>query len=216
MKGSLKYHLSSGVILAGLSFGVQAGLTCPQETGLKITLSVHNEALIKSETLVEAKQEVTRIYRNIGVETVWLDRPSPTETKRNSLRQEGPNIVLIIVAHPMAEFAADDKRSLGISPGAGRIRSLAYVFYDRVEDVSRTQIVAASERKVMRWATTAQILGYAMAHEIAHLLGLSHSRSGIMRDGWRLNDLLDAAYGVLGFTPEQAAEIRMEVRIRKQ
>jgi hypothetical protein len=215
MKGSLKYHLTSGVILAGLSFSVQTGLAGPQETGLKITLSVHNDAPIKSEMLVGAKQEVTRIYRKIGVEAVWLDRPSPTETPQDSFRQEGPDIVLIIVAHPMAEAAAANKRSLGMSPGAGRIRNLAYVFYDKVEDLYRTQTAAVAARKVHRWATTAQILGYAMAHETGHLLGLSHSSIGIMREGWRWNDLLDAAYGDLGFTPQQAAEIRMEVRIRK-
>ena len=209
MKGSLKYHLSSGVILAGLSFNVQSGLACTQETGLKITLSVHNYAPIKPETLVGAQQEVTRIYRKIGVETVWLDRPSPEETNReNSLPPEGrPDFVVIIVAHPMPEAAAANRRSLGMSPGAGRTRNLAYVFYDKVEDLSRTQIAAVAQRKVDRWATTAQILGYAMAHEIGHLHGLSHSRSGIMREGWQWNDLLDAAYGSLGFTPQQAAEI---------
>src|SRR5262249_10515661 len=168
---------------------VQTGLAGPQESDLKITLSVHNYAPIESETLIRVEQEVTRIYRKIGVKTV--------------------DIVLIIVAHPMTELGAQSD-SLGLTPGAGSKRDLAYVFHDRVEALYRKQIVAAAQRKVQRWATTAQILGYAMAHEIGHLLGLSHSPIGIMREGWRWTDLLAAAYGSLNFTLQQASAIRME------
>jgi predicted Zn-dependent protease len=215
MNRSLKNHLSLGVTLAGLFSCVQTGLAGPEEPGLKITLSVHNYASIEPETLIRAEQEVTRIYREIAVETVWLTQELPTERKQeNSLRQQKPDIVLNIVAHPMAESAVQSN-SLGMSPGTGRNRHLTYVFYDRVEALFRKQIAAAARGRVPRWATTAQILGYAIAHEIGHLLGLSHSPTGIMRNGWRWDDLLNAAYGELGFTPQQAAVIRMELRIRE-
>jgi hypothetical protein len=204
MNRSFKPYLSLSVMLAGLGSFVQTGLAGPQETDLKITVSIHNYAPIDSETLIRAEQEVTRIYRNIGVKTVWLAQPT----------QERPDIVLTIVAHPMAEVGAQSN-SLGLAPGAGSKRDLAYVFYDRVEAIYRKQIVAAAEHKVHRWATTAQILGYAMAHEVGHLLGLSHSPTGIMRKGWRWNDLLAAAYGSLNFSLQQASAIRMEVRIRE-
>src|SRR5262245_4826564 len=215
MKKSINHCLRSGVILAGLSTIVQTSLAGSQETGLKITLRIHNYAPVESEVLIQAEQEVTRIYRKIGVETAWLDQQLPTETKQeNSPRQPSPDIVLTILAHAMAE-AAGDRSSLGISPGAGRNRRLSYVFQDRVEDLSRNQIAAAARDRMSRWATRTQILGCAMAHEIGHLLGLSHSRVGIMRSGWRWNDLLEAAYGNLTFTPEQALVIRMEVGIRE-
>jgi len=204
MNRSLKPYLSLGVILAGLCSIVQTGLAGAEEQDLKITLSIHNYAGIESETLIRAEQEVTRIYRDIGVKTVWLVQPL----------QAKPDIVLTIVAHPMAEVAAN-RNSLGLAPGAGSKRNLAYVFYDRFEALYRTQIVAAAHDKVHRWATTAQILGYAMAHEIGHLLGLSHSSIGIMREGWRWNDLLDAAYGDLRFTLQQASAMRAGVRARE-
>src|SRR5207237_10520367 len=91
------------------------------------------------------------------------------------------------------------------------------VYYDRVENLYRKQIARTAQRKTARPATTAQILGYAMAHEIGHLLGLdAHVDFGIMRAVWSPTDLLNLAYGDLAFTPQQAAVIRFEVELRQQ
>jgi plasmid stabilization system protein ParE len=205
MKRSLRQYSRLGVISAGLSLIVQAGLAGAEELPLKITISVYNDAHVESEMLVQAEQEVTRIYRKIGVETWWLPQPVPAEK---------PDIVLNIVARATADHPGAGSKSLGLVPDAKRNRDLAYVFYDRVEEVSHEQVLAVARKKVYRWATTAQILGYAMAHEMGHLLGLSHSAIGIMRDGWRWTDLVDAAYGDLTFTPQQASVIRLQVRMR--
>ena len=107
--------------------------------------------------------------------------------------------------------------ALGIVPGQGRNRGRLYICFDRVERLYRKQIAGMAQRKTYHSATIAQILGYGLAHEIGHLLGLdAHSNRGIMRAPWRPNDLSNLAYGDLAFTPEEAANIRFEVELRQQ
>jgi len=195
----------------------QTGLAATVEPGLKITLHVSNYAHVESETLDRAKQEATRIFREIGVETLWLDQSLlPKEDQQDSAPHRISEIYLNIVPRA-ADGLGVLNNSLGLAPGAGRGRGRLYVFYDRVEGLYHKQIAATARGKIPRSATTAQILGYAMAHEIGHLLGLdAHSSVGIMRAEWRMDDVLNLAYGDLAFTPRQAAVIRGEVRMRQQ
>jgi hypothetical protein len=58
----------------------------------------------------------------------------------------------------------------------------------------------------------ARLLGFAIAHEMGHLLlPAGHSPSGIMRPDWNGDDLRHIASGSLQFTPAQANAIRAKV-----
>lgn len=83
--------------------------------------------------------------------------------------------------------------------GANDSPRVAYVFYDRVQQVAR------------RYQTSdGSVLGVAIAHEIGHLLlpyG-SHSSSGLMKAVWDNRQFFLARGGLLRFTAQQAALIR--------
>ena len=61
-----------------------------------------------------------------------------------------------------------------------------------------------------RIASRSQILAYAMAHEIGHLLlgPVPHTLFGIMRGRWTTQDLQSMAQGDLRFSGQQSAVIR--------
>jgi hypothetical protein len=105
---------------------------------------------------------------------------------------------------------------IGVAPGAEPGRRLAYVFYDRVESLAARQMSRRAHESICESASTAQILGYAMAHEIGHLLlNLeTHSDAGIMRGNWDGRTLQDACYGYLLFTRQQAGVMRAELSRR--
>src|SRR5215831_8853861 len=102
----------------------------------------------------QAEQEATRIHREIGVETLWLDCPI-SEVQQDSSSYRISDVYLNVVPRA-TEGLHVRSNSLGIAPGVGLNRGRLYVCYDRVESLARKQIVSTTQRKTCRWATAAQ------------------------------------------------------------
>jgi hypothetical protein len=117
------------------------------------------------------------------------------------------SIDLNILPHALTDLSTISQTSLGLAPMAreGEGGTVAYVFYDHV----------TTQAEVMRQFLP-MILGYAIAHEIGHLLlrTTGHSPSGIMRAQCTPRDLRSAALGELLFTPEESEAIRAEMLVR--
>ena len=114
-----------------------------------------------------------------------------------------------ILPHSMTALAKLPGSFLGGTPMTqeGECVTIASVYYDRIERSARYSS-----------ASTAQILGYAIAHEIGHILlrTTRHSSTGIMIAKWRPTELQHAAQGLLGFTPQQAEYMRAEIAAREK
>jgi hypothetical protein len=85
--------------------------------------------------------------------------------------------------------------------------TFASVYYDHIQRAIRYNS-----------ASTDQILGYAIAHELGHMLLRTshHSGTGIMTAKWRPTELQHAAQGLLTFTSQQAGSMRDEIAGRKK
>jgi hypothetical protein len=199
------------------------------ETNPPIAIHIYDYADVDPQTLIEAEkitssieaEKITSsIFRKAGVESRWPDSGPTTQGNpwNNASPQPAKLADIQLAIHPgsMADRLGLPDEVMGLAPGSEPGRRLAYVFYNRVESLAGRQMRRRVHGNICGSASTAQILGHAMAHEIGHLLLnlQTHSDTGIMRGDWDGRMLQDACYGYLLFTRQQAAVIRAEAHRR--
>jgi hypothetical protein len=177
--------------LIGAALTIELGLGRPVAAshGMpSVFLYLANEAGVSADIVADARQEVIRIYAQIGVRVIWAAHTTGS-----------PKDPLIIIISPITGQLVGPT-SLGLAVrGTNSSGRLAYVFYDRVQPLAR--------KHQMREAS---LLGVVIAHEIGHLLlpyG-SHSPSGLMQGEWDDRQFLLARARLLRFTAQQAELIR--------
>jgi hypothetical protein len=195
---------------ASLSYaGTQS--TAGEQSNLQITVRVYNYAEVSRGTLTRAEEEASRIFREAGVETTWVDCPTSQAEADKYPACELPlgamGVDLRILTRAMAARVQSGRERLGFALPSTKVgsASAAWVFYHRVEQLAESKDASA-----------AQILGHAVAHEIGHLLlgPNRHSPTGVMRAEWGRAELQRASRGEMLFTPEQCGIIRAEVQAR--
>jgi hypothetical protein len=182
-------------------------------SGYRLILRVHDYARVKPGTLSPAKGIAEQVFSAIGIELVWFDVPLTHAELANSTASlgvlGGAVVDVSILPRSMTALAKLPELSLGRTPMTqeGDCVTIASVYYDRIERSVRYTS-----------ASTAQILGYAIAHELGHILlrTTHHSSTGIMIAKWRPTELHHAAQGLLGFTPQQAECMRAEIAVREK
>ena len=191
--------------------GSSAGSSTPAP---RLTVRVFNYAQVPLHTQSDGQRIAARIFHRAGIETSWLDCSLTSEGKyqMSDCEESAPasSLALSLVPGPPATIAQFGSKTLGVAALSEKgTPAAAGVFYDQVQKLARGDA-----------ASTAMILGHAMAHELGHLLlgTNSHSPVGLMRAQWSRRDLQLASAGDLGFTEGQAALIRDETvrRSRQQ
>jgi len=156
-----------------------------QDTRPVVEVRVLNQAEMAADVLSRAKEGVVRLFRETGIDVIWIDTAPETTTNRFSvqviLRHKGPTPVL------GTTFSGTHDRC-----------GTVFVYQDHVLQVA-----------LQREQDVAGILAYTIGHEMGHLLLAhpAHSAAGVMRASWDANDLWHIASGSLHFTAEQATAI---------
>jgi hypothetical protein len=153
-----------------------------------------NPADVAPDTLTRAKLEATRIYQGLRITLVWTESDEAAVDYQFTVK---------IVSEAIAGKVIDG-RAMGVAVGTREKRgTLAYAFYGRIADVTRTI-----------GADTGLILGHVIAHEIGHLLLPydAHAKTGLMRGGFDQKQAQRAATGLLTFTSDEAALIRTRLQ----
>ena len=203
--------LTAGLlVVAGLTGLARPAAADPIPT-LPIVLQVPGHGNVPLHIVALAKAEVTRIYRDAGVNVVWIDAAS-SGGRSHPLQSPGtsdPGFVLVVLPAEMSDQLPVATEVLGVAIVTREHRGrMAYVFYSRVERVALTHL-NTSHDAARRDLYSIVVLAHAMAHEIGHLLlPYGHSATGLMRADWNAKDLNLALDRRLNFTSEQAELIR--------
>jgi hypothetical protein len=186
---------------------------------LVITIHVYNDAKVDRRILTEAETVTTEIFREAGVDVRWVDGWDKQDP--NLVRDDSSDLTQLafrILTRPMSDRFRLGSDIMGLAPGGGPDRYLVYVFFDRIRRFNSVPAMAWLDGRM--YLRPSRTLGYAIAHEIGHLLlnMEGHSERGIMRGVWTHRDLQEIASGRLSFAPEQAEVIRAEVsrRVKQQ
>jgi hypothetical protein len=153
-----------------------------------VVACLQNETFVTRGVLPSGEQTAAQIFSGIGVQLQWScdDRPN--------------NAILIRLAARVPKHFR--KGTLAFALPFARKGVRITVFYDRLEPIfEEHQGLAGS------------ILGYVLAHEIAHVLERidAHAETGLMRGQWNENDFVSMKFNAFHFTPEDAQTIRESV-----
>jgi len=173
-----------------------------EESREQLRVKIYDYSRVSPELLAEAKRVAGSIFRKIGVEILWLGY-SFNGNSGEGINAEStyPQLQLRILNQQMAERLPVNKHMTGLTfqGTGGEVGRVANIFYHRVEELARSKTCSKGE-----------ILGYAAAHELGHLLlgNLDHSSTGLMKARLGHKELQSAARGDLGFTESQGERIR--------
>ena len=196
-----------------LSLFVGSKQTEAGTTEALIPVRVYNYVHVSEADLLQATGVVQRILQEAGVRAVWQDCSVPTGPLRTandceSKRMRG-GLVINLVKHLERIFPGVESTALGfsVSPQTGEPATIAYI------DCPRTRTLASSTAFAFP-----ELLGFAVAHEIGHLLlgDRVHSQTGIMKARWRTRDLERGYREEFFFTPGQGYRLRAAAKSRWQ
>jgi hypothetical protein len=197
-----------GILSLGGRTGFGQNGPAQSDDGWSFCIRVYDRAQVSPGTLASGVKVSSSVLAAAGIPTQWqtgaAERSEDPKTSRPGVFAPGTpdrRSCLILSIFRRASPEASPEALGFVMPNRQSSPGIT-IFYDRIE---RIEMQAASGS-----ASLAQILGYAMAHEIGHVLlgSTQHSGNGIMRGPWTQLEFERMAKGWLGFTIQQSGAMR--------
>jgi hypothetical protein len=177
-------------LMAAAGLVVQA-----QETTPEVTAYASSDPLVPALALAKAQQVATKVFAEIGVPIRWRDRRSQKDYKGMA----SVTVSILLKAEVTRGFWPG---ALALTAPDNDGHPVVNIFYSRV--------VAASYRADL----TPVVLGYVLAHEMAHVLQGHgrHSDTGIMKVKWGPEDYRKMYAAQFAFAAEDIMLIRRWIK----
>jgi hypothetical protein len=176
----------------------------PREDWYRVNVQMSSQVEAPPDLLRDGRAAASNIFAGIHIRLIWAGPTQQVSSAAAGCVGEPAtyDLAVEIVPHAPASFS-DVALAMALPHADSGVRIV--IFYDRVEPLLRGH-----------QAPQAAVLGYVLAHEIAHVLqGIArHSEAGIMRARWTDNDLKQMGIRVLTFTPEDVQLIRRRLAPR--
>lgn len=176
----------------------------------EVRISLYNLAGVPGKDLGQAEQLATQIFAESGVKMNWtaelLSRPSllisDFTASRTGICDQSLTTTELIVQILHKAPNGFSPAALGFALPCARRGVQVTIYLDRVEKVSGQTS-----------ASLYRVLGYAISHEIGHVLLRSnrHTPQGLMRGVWDSHDWQRAAVSTFSFTSEESARMQREL-----
>jgi hypothetical protein len=190
--------------IALLTAGLLSAAVSPAATA-ELEVRLQNDVGVAPKLLKEARATAEKVYRRAGVSVTWLDCTKSKERLDDGCEAKlGPTSrILRLVPRRLAQGLNPRPGELGraLLREDDRAGTLAYIFEHRVEDLS--QAVGGESPRLLY----SRLLGYAMAHELAHLMGVAHGQTGVMDPSWNRDDLSEIRVGSLALSRAEAESV---------
>ena len=155
-----------------------------------------------------------RVFKRAGVRILWLNC-SPDDPKRDEQCRDRPSPEARVLRILPPEMTAKT-RAPGIEFGRAQLTpdgsrgTYASVYWGRVQKLASggARSVSLGRDSTSARLKEARILGYVLAHELAHLFGVHHSKAGVMHGPWTPSELAALLQGSLRFQAREEERIR--------
>lgn len=175
-----------------------------------LTIRLYQRTNVPERILRPASELVVKIFQEVGVTVHWViaepntleavtvDRTGITAGKRPAPDRREYLAVRLVAETPENVLPG----AIGYALPFAQQGVHATIFYDRVEQLSRSSIPMP---------TAATLLGAAIAHEIGHILldSCEHSPGGLMKSSWGQTEFRTLSTRGLHFTPQEGQVIRI-------
>ena len=163
-----------------------------------VRVVLHTPGSASAATVGEARARVARIYGEFGVEVEWMT----VGEARLMPARPGTFAIHLLIRPTAAGLSSSPRAWARALDGPREHDGTILVFFDRL-------VIGAHKYEL----PPGLLLGYALAHEIGHVLlpYPAHSPAGMMRADWDGDDLRHIASGALKFTLIQEAMIRAKL-----